>query len=89
MPKGCIEFLQGTLDMLILRALSVGALHGHAMAATIERTSSDVLQVDHGSLYPGLHGLSSRHRLMLSGRPRQNRIAAYQPNPLTLTGARN
>lgn len=57
MPDSRIEFLQGTLDMLILRTLAPGPLHGHAIATTIERASSEVLQVDHGSLYPALHRL--------------------------------
>jgi PadR family transcriptional regulator PadR len=54
------ELLQGTLDMLILRTLLFGPMHGHAIATSIERTSEDVLQVDHGSLYPALHRLLRR-----------------------------
>lgn len=52
-----IELLQGTLDMLILRMLVFGPRHGHSIATSIEQTSEDVLQVDHGSLYPALHRL--------------------------------
>jgi PadR family transcriptional regulator, regulatory protein PadR len=52
-----VEFLQGTLDMLILRTLLFGPAHGHAIAHAIERGSEDVLQVEHGSLYPALHRL--------------------------------
>ena len=52
-----IELLQGTLDMLILRTLLFGPAHGHAIAHAIERGSADVLQVEHGSLYPALHRL--------------------------------
>ena len=52
-----IELLQGTLDMLILRTLLFGPAHGHAVAHAIERGSEDVLQVEHGSLYPALHRL--------------------------------
>src|SRR5438093_6492609 len=52
-----IELLQGTLDMLVLRTLLFGPAHGHAIAKHIESTSADVLQVDHGSLYPALHRL--------------------------------
>jgi PadR family transcriptional regulator PadR len=52
-----IEFLQGTLDMLILRTLLFGPAHGHAIAHAIEHGSEDVLQVEHGSLYPALHRL--------------------------------
>ncbi|MGD0310314.1 MAG: PadR family transcriptional regulator, partial [Acidobacteriota bacterium] len=54
------ELLQGTLDMIILRTLLFGPLHGHAIATSIEKTSEDVLQVDHGSLYPALHRLLRR-----------------------------
>jgi DNA-binding PadR family transcriptional regulator len=49
------EILQGTLDMLILRTLLFGPLHGHAVAHSIEQTTEDVLKIDHGSLYPALH----------------------------------
>ncbi len=49
--------LPGTLDMLILQMLVLGPAHGHQIATTIERTSDDVLRVDHGSLYPALHRL--------------------------------
>jgi PadR family transcriptional regulator PadR len=51
------EILQGTLDMLILRTLLTGPTHGHAIAKRIQCTSDDMLQVDHGSLYPALHRL--------------------------------
>jgi PadR family transcriptional regulator PadR len=51
------ELLQGTLDMLILRTLLTGPTHGHAIAKHIQRTSDEMLQVEHGSLYPALHRL--------------------------------
>jgi len=51
------ELLQGTLDMLILRTLLTGPTHGHAITKHIQRTSDELLQVDHGSLYPALHRL--------------------------------
>ena len=54
------ELLQGTLDMLILRTLLQGAAHGHEVAKHIQRTSDEVLQVEHGSLYPALHRLERR-----------------------------
>lgn len=53
-PSG---LLQGTLDLLILRTLLFGPLHGHGIATHIQRTSDDVLQVEHGSLYPALNRL--------------------------------
>jgi PadR family transcriptional regulator, regulatory protein PadR len=55
-----IELLQGTLDMLILRTLRLGPAHGHEIAKHIQRTTEDVLQVEHGSLYPALHRLERR-----------------------------
>jgi transcriptional regulator len=51
------SLLQGTLDMLVLRTLLFGPAHGHGIAKHIQRTSEDVLQVEHGSLYPALHRL--------------------------------
>jgi transcriptional regulator len=58
--KQKIELLQGTLDMLILRTLLLGPAHGHAIARHIQRTTEDVLQVEHGSLYPALHRLDRK-----------------------------
>jgi PadR family transcriptional regulator PadR len=55
-----IELLQGTLDMLILRTLLFGPAHGHQIAKHIQRTTDDVLQVEHGSLYPALHRLERK-----------------------------
>ena len=52
-----IDLLQGTLDMLILRTLQWGPQHGHGISVAIRASSEDVLQVDHGSLYPALHRL--------------------------------
>jgi PadR family transcriptional regulator PadR len=60
MPKERIELLQGTLDMLILRTLLFGAAHGHQIAKHLQRTTDDVLQVEHGSLYPALHRLERK-----------------------------
>src|SRR5579871_3257080 len=55
-----VEFLQGTLDLLILRTLRPGPQHGHAVAKHIQRTSEDLLQVETGSLYPALHRLEAK-----------------------------
>jgi len=54
------ELLPGTLDMLILKALSRGALHGYAIAQHIQRASDEVLRVEEGALYPALHKLEVR-----------------------------
>ena len=59
-PSDRIELLQGTLDMLILRTLLFGPAHGHQIAKHIQRTTEDLLQVEHGSLYPALHRLERK-----------------------------
>jgi transcriptional regulator len=55
-----VDLLQGTLDLLLLRTLSAGPRHGHAIATHIRRTSEDLLKVETGSLYPALHRLEAR-----------------------------
>jgi transcriptional regulator len=55
-----IELLQGTLDMLIMRTLLTGPAHGHQIAKHIQHTTDDLLQVEHGSLYPALHRLERK-----------------------------
>src|SRR5512132_3634975 len=55
-----VDLLRGTLDMLILRTLLVGRAHGHQIAKHIQRSTDDVLQVEHGSLYPALHRLERK-----------------------------
>src|SRR5882724_7983919 len=52
-----IELLQGTLDLLVLKTVRPGPLHGHGIAKAIQRSSEDLLLVEHGSLYPALHRL--------------------------------
>lgn len=52
--------LHGTLDMLVLKVLADGALHGYAIAVRIERLSNDVLAVEEGSLYPALYRMEAR-----------------------------
>ena len=54
------KVVQGTLELLILRTLLFGPLRGHGIAKHIQRTSDDILQVEHGSLYPALHRLVKR-----------------------------
>jgi transcriptional regulator len=72
------DLLQGTLDMLILRTLLFGPLHGHAIAHTIQRNSDDVLLVDHGSLYPALHRLVRRGWITAAwGTSENNRKAKF------------
>ena len=57
MAAGTPDLLPGTLDMLILRTLQQGALHGWAVSERIQHISEDVLQINQGSLYPALHRL--------------------------------
>ncbi len=54
------DLLQGTLDMLILKIVALGPIHGYAISQRIQRISRDVLQVQQGSLYPALHRLENR-----------------------------
>jgi PadR family transcriptional regulator PadR len=72
------ELLQGTLDVLILKTLAMGPAHGHTIAHAIERRSEDVLQVEHGSLYPALHRLENRGWIAsFWGTSENNRRARY------------
>jgi transcriptional regulator len=72
------ELLQGTLDLLILQTLVLGAAHGHTIANAIEHGSEDVLQVEHGSLYPALHRLEDRGWISsFWGTSENNRRARY------------
>jgi transcriptional regulator len=70
--------LQGTLDMLILRTLLLGPAHGYTIAHSIEQGSEDVLQIEHGSLYPALHRLENRGWIAsFWGTSENNRKAKY------------
>lgn len=76
--KERIELLQGTLDLLILRTLLTGPVHGHAIAKAIEFSSDDVLQVEQGSLYPALHRLIKRRWISAEdGTSENNRRAKF------------
>jgi len=57
MPTPDTKLLQGTLDMLILKAVSPGPMHGYAIGARIRQMSEDILKVEEGSLYPALYRL--------------------------------
>ena len=56
-PTGRLEIMQGTLDLIVLRTLRWGPMHGHGIAKFIERTSGETFRIDHGSLYPALQRL--------------------------------
>jgi transcriptional regulator len=73
-----VQLLQGTLDLLILETLRLGALHGHEIVKAIERRSDTVLLVDQGSLYPALHRLIRRRWITFDhGTSENNRRAKY------------
>ncbi len=72
------ELLQGTLDMLILKTLTAGKLHGYAIARQIQQASQDVLVVEEGSLYPALHRMERRGWIQHEwGLSESNRRAKY------------
>jgi transcriptional regulator len=60
MTKATADLLQGTLDMLILKALSLGALHGYGIIQRIRQMSDEMLTVEQGSLYPALYRIEQR-----------------------------
>jgi PadR family transcriptional regulator PadR len=68
-----IELLQGTLDLIVLRTLQWGPSHGYGIAQAIRATSSDVLQVDTGSLYPALHRLERQKLIAASWKVSDNK----------------
>jgi transcriptional regulator len=81
------ELLQGTLDLLILKTIAAAPAHGHTIAHAIALQSDDVLQVEHGSLYPALHRLEERGWVAAYwGVSQNNRRARFYK--LTATGRR-
>jgi transcriptional regulator len=76
--KDTAGLLQGTLDMLVLKTLTRGAMHGYAIAEFIQQTSDEVLRVEEGALYPALHRLELRGWLASEwGLSENNRRAKY------------
>ena len=77
-PDAYGDMLQGTLDMLVLKTLIAAPAHGHTIANVIEKSSDDVLQVEHGSLYPALHRLEDLGLIAAFwGTSENNRRAKY------------
>jgi PadR family transcriptional regulator, regulatory protein PadR len=75
-PKS--DLLQGTLDLLILRTLQTGPMHGWGIALSIQAVSRDVLQVNQGSLYPALHRLEQQGLIEAQwGNSENNRQAKF------------
>ena len=86
-PQKSGDLLQGTLDMLVLKTLGRGPLHGYAVAEAIHQLSEDVLRVEEGALYPALHRLELRGLLASEwGVSENNRRAKYYR--LTAAGRR-
>jgi PadR family transcriptional regulator, regulatory protein PadR len=82
-----LELLQGTLDVLVLKTLSWGPMHGYAVAQWIQQATDDVLRVEEGSLYPALHRLERRGWVSSQwGLSENNRRAKYYE--LTTEGRR-
>ena len=87
MGKAPGEFLPGTLDMLILKSLSIEPMHGYSIAQFIQSASRDVLKVEEGALYPALHKLEVRGFLRAEwGTSDNNRRAKFYR--LTAAGRR-
>lgn len=89
MPKSSsdrVELLQGTLDMLILRTLRWGPAHGHQIAKHIQRTTEDVLQIEHGSLYPALHRLERKGWVVSNWEAARDRNREFKYYRLTPAG---
>lgn len=85
MRKDKLELLQGTLDMLVLKTLTEGPLHGYGIVDRILRLSSEVIRVEEGSLYPALHRMERRGWIASEwGYSENNRRAKYYK--LTRTG---
>lgn len=87
MPAQRIDLPQGTLDLLILRTLALGPQHGWAVSERVQQLSSEVLQIQQGSLYPALHRLERRGWIKARwGASENNRRAKYYE--LTKSGQR-
>ena len=81
------ELLQGTLDLLILKTLAGGPLHGYSIAQQIQQRSNDVLVVEEGSLYPALYRMEAKSWIKAEwGKSENNRRAKFYE--LTRTGRR-
>jgi transcriptional regulator len=86
-PQPNADVLQGTLDMLILKSLSLGPMHGWGVSQRIQQTSGDALRVNQGSLYPALHRLEQKDWIRAEwGTSENNRRAKFYR--LTAAGRR-
>jgi PadR family transcriptional regulator PadR len=86
-PKSKLDLLQGTLDLLILKTLALGVMHGWGISQRIQQMSDEVLRVNQGSLYPALHRLEAAGWIEAEwGASENNRQAKFYR--LTKTGSR-
>jgi len=69
MSESKAEFLKGTLDMLVLKVVALGPIHGYGISQRIQQISKDFFQVQQGSLYPALHRLEDRGWLQAEWKP--------------------
>jgi transcriptional regulator len=73
-----VDLLQGTLDVLVLKTLSWGPMHGYAVARSLQQLTDDVLRIEEGSLYPALHRMERRGWVASDwGLSENNRRARY------------
>src|SRR3979409_2123132 len=78
MPRDNVDLLQGTLDVLVLKTLATGPMHGWGIAQRIQQVSQEVLRVNQGSLYPALHRLEGEGWIAAEwGASENNRKAKY------------
>jgi PadR family transcriptional regulator PadR len=78
MPDANVEVLRGTLDLLILKAVSGGRVHGYAVARWIEQVTNDLLRIEEGTLYPALHRLETKEWISAEwGTSEKNRRAKF------------
>ena len=83
MTRQKADLLQGTLDMLILKAVSLGPLHGYGIVTHIQQVSADVLRVEEGSLYPALHRIEASKLISSEWgvSPTNRRVKIYKLTP--------
>ncbi|MDB4908896.1 MAG: transcriptional regulator, PadR-family [Gemmatimonadetes bacterium] len=87
MPRPPLALLQGTLDVIVLKTLSWGPMHGYAIARWIQQVTDDALRVEEGSLYPALYRMENRGLVKAEwGLSENNRRAKYYR--LTAAGKR-
>ena len=87
MTASPVDLLQGTLDVLVLKALSWGPMHGYGVARWLQQTTNEVLSIEEGSLYPALHRMERRGWIASDwGLSENNRRAKYYK--LTAEGRR-